>query len=61
MFDPVTFVLAAVLCFSVSIYQRSKRRRARLREFDGGFAFENERHVTHIKSRYVISHGDKFE
>jgi hypothetical protein len=54
MFDPVTFVLAAVLLLSMSIYAKAKRRRARAREFDGGFAHENERRVITILCDHII-------
>jgi hypothetical protein len=53
MFDPFTFALAAVLLMSLSIYLRHKRRRARAREFDGGFDHDNRVHITTIKSPYI--------
>jgi len=53
MFDPVTFVFAAVLLLSVSIYSRARRRRARMREFDGGFSHDNEIRITTIKAPYI--------
>jgi hypothetical protein len=53
MFDPVTFVIAAVLLLGLSIYGRSRRRRARAREFDGGYSYENEIYVTKIMCPHI--------
>lgn len=58
MFDPVSFVLALALLVAASLYVRAKRRRALEREFDGGFRHDNERCITRIRSRHIISHGD---
>ncbi len=55
MFDPVTFVLAAVLLFGLSIYARSRRRRARAREFDGGWSIQNDRRITRVYSDNIIN------
>jgi hypothetical protein len=53
MVDPFTFGLAVLLCLSASIYVRSKRRRARLREFDGGWEVENGPRITRVMSPYI--------
>jgi len=53
MFDPVTFVLAAVLLLSMSIYARHKRRKAKAREFDGGYSYENEIYVTRVMCPHI--------
>ena len=54
MFDPVTFVLAFALLFTASLYVRARRKRQRMREFDGGFSHENERRVITILCDHVI-------
>jgi hypothetical protein len=53
MVDPITFGLAILLCLSASIYVRSKRRRARAREFDGGWEVENGPRVTKVMSPHI--------
>lgn len=59
MFDPVTFVIAFAVLFSLSLYARVKRRRARARarvmEFDGGFSHDNGPRVTVIMSPHICS------
>jgi hypothetical protein len=60
MFDPVTFVLALGLIGSASLYIRARRRRAKWREFDGGFSHENDVHVTRILSPHITTvKGDR--
>jgi hypothetical protein len=55
MIDPVTFVLALLLVLSAWGYVKAKRRRAMFREFDGGWADENERRVTRILPPCVMT------
>lgn len=53
MFDPFTFALAAVLLLSMSIYARHKRRKARARDFDGGWQHDHEIYVTRVMCPHI--------